>query len=382
MRINRFFPCSDMGSASKKNHTGLFGEGHRFWNRNSMLRCVTTMLIVFQHNISPVISSREPERPLAAWMGSDRINDAVMPALTVILKTGGCEWNRCRMCSYRHERYENRDSAFLESRIIAQISWIQDHFRLEDVDAVKIYTSGSLFDASEVPPRVLEALARLLSGKLVIAETRPEFVREEDLSLFISAIDDGTHDTPLYVAMGVETSSDSVREKCINKGFTWNDFLRACTTARSAGAGVKAYLLAKPLFLTEREAIMDIRTSVNDLTGLADLISLNPCTVQKGTELEYYWKQRAYRPPYLWSILAMLSDSPVHMTCDPLGGGHARGTHNCGVCDRPLVKGIRDYSLSADRGLLKTLLDAQCPCKEEWEFVVREERPYCMPLTH
>jgi hypothetical protein len=305
-----------------------------------------------------------------------------MPTLTIILKTGGCDWNRCRMCSYRHERYGNLDPGDLKSRLLAQVSWVRDHFRLEEVDAVKIYTSGSLFDPAEVPLQARESLAELVRGKLVIAETRPEFVIRDQVSSFISAIDDGTHDTPLYVAIGVETSNDRVREKCINKGFTWDEFRDAVTSARSAGAGVKAYLLAKPLFLTEREAIEDMILSLRDLAGLADMISLNPCTVQRNTELEYYWKQGAYRPPYLWSILTILAESPVHLTCDPLGGGQQRGPHNCGACDRPLVKGIRDYSLSADRGLLTELLATACPCKEEWEFVLREERSYCMPLTH
>jgi len=342
----------------------------------------TTVLIAPSTNYYLVIPQAEPDRPLAAWTGSDRIVGEVASTLTIILKTGGCDWNRCRMCSYRHERYGPLDSGDLESRILAQLSWVRDNFRLQDINAVKIYTSGSLFDSREVPPRARETLARMMRGKVVIAETRPEFVTEDQIASFIAAIDDGTHGTPLYVAIGVETSNDHVREKCINKGFSWEDFRHATATARSAGAGVKAYLLAKPLFLTEREAISDMISSIHDLSGLTDMISLNPCTVQRGTELEYYWKQGAYRPPYLWSILTILSDSPIHITCDPVGGGHARGPHNCGACDRPLVKGIRDYSLSADRELLAALIDTPCHCKDEWKYVLQEERPYCMPLMH
>lgn len=273
------------------------------------------------------------------------------------------------------------DPGDLEARLLSQVSWIGEHFRLKDIDAVKVYTSGSLFDEREVPRRAREALAHMLRGKLVIAETRPEHVVDDAISSFMAAIDDGTHETPLYVAIGVETSNDRIREKCINKGFSWIDFVRAVKTARSAGAGVKAYLLAKPLFLTEQEAVTDMVSSVRDLSGLADMISLNPCTVQRGTELEYYWKHGEYRPPYLWSILTILLDSPVHLTCDPLGGGQARGPHNCGSCDRPLVKGIRDYSLSGDRELIRTLQDTACPCRDEWEDVLREERSFCMPLT-
>lgn len=321
------------------------------------------------------------DKPLAAWMGRDRYRDAILPSLTIILKTGGCMWNRCRMCSYRHERYGPMEPRELESRLLGQLGWIEKQFRIDDAEIVKIYTSGSFFDPAEVPGRILEEASGLFSGKLVIAETRPEFVNEEVLTRFIERIDTGTWDTPLYVAMGLETTNDRIRNKSIGKGFSFQDFLEGVKTARAAGAGVKTYLLAKPLFLTEKEAMDDMQTSIRELEGHTEMISMNPCTVQRGTELEWYWKQGAYRPPYLWSILSILRDSPVHLSCDPLGGGQTRGPHNCGTCDQPLVKGIRDYSLSGDRLLIDELLETWCTCREEWEFVLKDERPYCMPLT-
>jgi len=250
-----------------------------------------------------------------------------------------------------------------------------------EIECVKIYTSGSFFDPAEVPLPARNALGTLVRGKIVIAETRPEFVIPGRIASFREIIDDGSHDLPLYIAMGLETRDDRIREKCINKGFSWEDFLRASRTARSAGAGVKAYLLVKPPFLTERESIDDATSSVNALQGIADMVSLNPCSVQNGTELEYYWKRGEFRPPYLWSILSILSRAQGHVLCDPLDGGRERGAHNCGVCDRPILQGIRDYSLSGDRELVEGLLEMECACRGEWEFVLENERPYCMPLT-
>jgi radical SAM enzyme (TIGR01210 family) len=144
---------------------------------------------------------------------------------------------------------------------------------------------------------------------------------------------------------------------------------------------VKAYLLQKPPYLTEREAIEDVIRSVHDVRPHADAISLNPCTVQKGTEVERLWRTRAYRPPYLWSVILALSKAEETVICDPVGGGTPRGPHNCASCDCDLVRGIKDYSLSGDRSLLEALLAVDCRCKEEWEFVLGEERPWCMPLT-
>jgi hypothetical protein len=45
------------------------------------------------------------------------------------------------------------------------------------------------------------------------------------------------------------------------------------------------------------------------------------------------------------------------------------------------VRGLEDYSLTGDQSLLDALLSVDCGCRREWEFVLREERPWCMPLT-
>lgn len=321
------------------------------------------------------------EKPLACWRGKERYGSELLDCLTIIFRSGGCSWSRCRMCSYRHERYGEQSSDDLTRHLKAQLAWVLREHRLEEYRMVKIFTSGSFFDPSEVPPSFRNEVASAFRGKLVIAETRPEFVTEEVFTPFIHAIDDGSWKIPVYCAMGLETSNDRIREKSINKGFDFTEFISAATTAHAAGAGVKAYLLFKPLFLTEHEAVDDMKTTIRDIIPLTDLISMNPCTVQRNTELEFYWKRGAYRPPYLWSVLTLLRDSPVHMTCDPLGGGQKRGPHNCGTCDYELVKGIRDYSLNADRDLIGALLDSSCDCKQEWEFILDNEKTYLMPLT-
>jgi hypothetical protein len=320
------------------------------------------------------------EKPLACWTGKDRIGAEALPSLTVIFRSGGCAWNRCLMCGYRSVRMEGQPGQ-LATRILAQLSWIRSHHDPASYDLVKIYTSGSFLDPCEVPPAARDAVGDAFRGKVVIAETRPEFVTPEVLDDFIARVDDGSRAVPLYTAIGLETTDDGIREKCIRKGFTFADYLGAARIARDAGAGVKAYLLQKPPFLTEREAAEDMSRSLAALAGHADLVSLNPCTVQSGTTVEWLWQRGAYRPPYLWSVLRVLEGAPMHVTCDPVGGGYPRGPHNCGRCDRELLAGIRDHSLSGDRALLRALLGQECSCRAEWDLVMERERPYAMPLT-
>jgi hypothetical protein len=284
------------------------------------------------------------------------------------------------MCGYRHFRYP-REEAALEDLIRLQLRWIGERFSAREFGMVKIFTSGSLLDPREIPPSVRREILHTFRGKAVIVETRPEFVTGEVIGECMEDLDTQSGPVSFAIAMGLETSDEGIREKCINKGFSFGDFVAASQTARRAGAGVKAYLLQKPPYLTEQESIDDVVRSVREVLPHADAISLNPCTVQKGTEVERLWRARAYRPPYLWSVVLALSRAGVPVTCDPVGGGTPRGPHNCGSCDREIVKGLQDYSLSGDRSLLEALLAMDCGCRKEWEFVLREERPWCMPLT-
>ncbi|MDD1663555.1 MAG: archaeosine biosynthesis radical SAM protein RaSEA, partial [Methanomicrobiales archaeon] len=246
------------------------------------------------------------ERPVAAWIDRDRLGDEVVPALTLILKSGGCGWNRCIMCGYRHFRY-TCDEASLAGLIRGQLRWVEERFSGQEYGMVKIFTSGSLLDPREVPPDVRREILTAFRGRAVIVETRPEFVTGDVVRECLEDLDTGSGLVSFSVAMGLETSSDVIREKCVNKGFSFGDFLAASRTARRAGAGVKAYLLLNPPSLTERESIEDVIRSVQDVHPHADAISLNPCTVQKGTEVERLWRHRAYRPPYLWSVILALS---------------------------------------------------------------------------
>jgi radical SAM enzyme (TIGR01210 family) len=320
------------------------------------------------------------ERPVAAWIDRERRGEAIIPALTIILRSGGCGWNRCLMCGYRHFKYPQGETS-LTGLIQGQLRWIGERFAGREFELVKIFTSGSFLDPREVPLPARREILHAFRGKDVVVETRPEFVTGEAVTGCMDELDSGTGSVSFTVAIGLETSDDGIRKKCIDKGFSFDEFANASRTARHAGAGVKAYLLQKPPYLTEREAIEDVVRSIRDVMPHAEAISLNPCTVQRGTEVERLWRARSYRPPYLWSVILALSRAGVPVTCDPVGGGTPRGPHNCPSCDGDLVRGIRDYSLSGDRSLLESLLAVDCSCKKEWEFVLGAERPWCMPLT-
>ncbi len=248
---------------------------------------------------------------------------------------------------------------------------------------LKIFTSGSFLDDSEIGSSTrIEMLSRLRENdrvKKVIAETRPEYVTDEKLSGAKEALG-----KKFEVAMGLETSNDIIRKDCINKGFSFSDFVRASEVAKKNDVTVKAYLMQKPPFLSEGIAMNDMINSINDAAPFALTISMNLCNVQKGTLVDEMFERGDYRPPWLWSAVEALkagkelAPGTVIMS-DPVGAGSMRGPHNCGKCDDDVAEAIRIFSVTQDTAVFKNL---DCDCKELWKKVVElEDFTFGAPLV-
>ena len=171
---------------------------------------------------------------------------------------------------------------------------------------LKIFTSGSFFDDAEISPETRLRMLRMLPENCVkvIVETRPEFVSEEKVSECVAMLErekgvesagnagsdfDFMRNVTLEVAFGLETANDFIRNEYINKGFTLDDFKNAAEIVRKCGAKVKVYLLLKPPFVSEQEAIEDALRSAREVHRYASTFSLNLCNVQRGTFVERLW---------------------------------------------------------------------------------------------
>lgn len=302
------------------------------------------------------------------WREKERLNGKIVDCLTVILKTAGCRWNRCRMCGFASSAYPAT-----EEELIWQIERVFE--RIDGEEVLKIFTSGSFFDDTELTPYVREKiLERFVQAgmKKLIVESRPEYITESKLTSFKGI--------NLEVGIGLESANDRVREFCVNKGFKFADFARAAETIREMGFRVKTYLLLKPPFLSESEAIEDAVDSIAKAKSLTDVFSLNLTNVQKGTFVEKLWKAKLYRPPWLWSAVEVLKKAKVlgvEILSDPVAAGKLRGPHNCGKCDESFERAIRDFSLTQDVSRLESL---QCSCIKKWEMALKLERYSRTPL--
>ncbi|MCE8424466.1 MAG: archaeosine biosynthesis radical SAM protein RaSEA [Candidatus Methanoperedens sp.] len=316
------------------------------------------------------IKFNPPDRPTAVWTGKDLFDGKLINSLTIIFQTSGCRWNSCAMCGYVYDSARTPPS---HDDLIKQFENAMSRCPEEEF-MVKIFTSGSFLDDCEISGETRkEILSRLGKDdriKKVIAETRPEYVTPERSDEAIAALG-----KPFEVAIGLETSSDMIRKDCINKGFTFADFVMASEDAKAAGASVKAYLMLKPPFLSEGVALNDMVRSINDAAPYAGTISVNLCNVQKGTLVDEMFERGDYRPPWLWSAVEVLktgkaSNPGTILMSDPVAAGSARGPHNCRICDRDVAEAIRVFSVAQDVSVFEGL---DCECRELWKKVVELE---------
>ncbi len=323
---------------------------------------------------------RDPTKPAAAWTTTSRIGYDTGTALSIVLTTQGCAYARsdsggCTMCSYL---LDGTGSTVSGADIVKQyntaISKIAD---AEPPLSVKIYTSGSFLDPEEVPTdarrEIFESLAADGRVRQVVLESRPEYVTDDVLS----EIHEFLGERDVEIGMGLESSNDSVRLLCINKGFTLDEFKDAVERSRRYGIGTRAYVLLKPPFLTERDSLFDAIDTMRTAAHLGvTTISVNPVDIQRHTLVERLWSAGQYRPPWLWTVVQALYQARreiaanVVILCDPVAAGKRRGTHNCGECDKRVIDAIRKFSLSQDPRDLENL---SCGCQSEWLHTLDHE---------
>src|SRR5207247_8737843 len=104
------------------------------------------------------------------------------------------------------------------------------------------------------------------------------------------------------IALGLESTNDRVLRQSGNKVWGLKGHAHATELAHAAGATVKTYLLVKPPFLTEREAIEDAVRSGHEADPHSDTISFNPVNVQSRTIVDRLFRRGEYRPTWLLSL--------------------------------------------------------------------------------
>lgn len=322
-----------------------------------------------------IAKERQPAPPpegeggeyIRAWQEKEGLGGEVVDAFVLILRTSGCYWARsrgCTMCGYARETL-GREAT--KEEILSQVKKALEKYRGEPY--VKIYTSGSFLDPSEVPVEARSEVAALFgkTARRLLIESLPEFITPES----VGALKD-SFGHELEIALGLETTQDEVLKKAVTKVSTVKEYLDAAAKVREAGAFPKAYLLLKPPFLTEEESMADTIRSIGISAQHFSTISINPVHIQGGTLVERLWRKGLYRPPWLWSLREVMlrgrevAGPSVRLVSFPTSGGNERGVHNCLSCDGRVLRAVERSSVTQDFDALEDV--DTCSCTERWSW--------------
>lgn len=213
---------------------------------------------------------------------------------TIFLTNRECPW-RCLMCDLWRN---TTDETVPPGAIPAQIRFALD--RLPKARQVKLYNSGSFFDRRAIPPEDLPEIAHLVEGfERVIVECHPSLVSEA-CAEFANRIGGR-----LEVAMGLETAHPEILDK-LNKRMTLESFSGACSALAEMDIDRRVFILVKPPFLDEEEALHWAGRSVDFALGAqANVIALIPTRLGNGA-LDELARQGQFSEPRLETLEASL----------------------------------------------------------------------------
>ena len=345
-------------------------------------------LVKAPENTASSVSFRESwdaDEPATVYVTPERLPDGEeCQAATVIFRTKGCVWwwkSGCTFCGYFNDVRDDVTSDNLHAQ------WEYAKRKTNDFEGcsmVKVYTSGTFFEDRENPLDWQETILTETHerGFHLIVEARAEMCTPDKMAWVAERHPGCT------VAIGLEAYDDEVLKFHCNKGFSTRQWERAVKTLRENDLRVKTYLLFKPPFMSEGDALEHCVRWVADSAEASDEISINPMNIQKRTIVERMFRHREYRPPWLWSLVDLIrrvhpvinpngTEAVTRLLVHPTAAGKIRGAHNCGNCDRRVAAAIERYSVSADLGEFEGLA---CECEARWRCECELDLALPIPL--
>jgi radical SAM enzyme (TIGR01210 family) len=314
------------------------------------------------------------EEYIRCWSEDDVLDGTPCKSLVIILKTRGCTWalaGGCTMCGYANESAWAKVS---DDQLVIQFEKAYSKYDGEEI--VKIYTSGSFIDPKEIPPAAQDRIISIVgkTPQKVAFESLPGFCDDESFSRLAPLVN------KLEVGIGVESSNDRVLRDSINKGHPFSALPEAAKACAKHNVSVKAYLMCKPPFLKESDALADSTQTIIDAAPHSNIVSLNPTNIQGRTVVDAIHRRGSYRAPWLWTLVESMSRGDEVIRADGFAGilksdviaaGQTRGAHNCGNCDERVVGYLKKYKETQDRKWLEDCVkNVECKCRAEWALTL------------
>jgi hypothetical protein len=249
---------------------------------------------------------------------------------------------------------------------------------LEQVDAVlartideppystlALYNDGSFFAPREIPADVQLAIADriAISGAThLVVESLPQFITRKSLAPFVERLGP----VKLEIGVGLQSSDDLIRETLVNTRITRASFEQALQVMREYCVIPKIYLMIKPPFLTDAEAVTDVVQSVAYVRALGiNGVTLCPTRVSRQTVAWQLYQTGQYLPPNLWTVVEAVRRAhellAVRVACINLRGSDFDSVFpsSCPECADAIVDALVLFS---ETGNIEDL-PVSCTCR-------------------
>ena len=230
----------------------------------------------------------DPRRPYG-FLVEEELSEKleIVNVATIFLTNRECPW-RCLMCDlWKNTLQEAVPIGAIPQQIDFALS------QLPPADQIKLYNGGSFFDRAAIPVEDYAPIAETVRRfERVIVESHPALVDERVLHFR-----DVLHGQ-LQVAMGLETAHPETLAR-LNKRMTIEQFAAAAEFLRNHQIALRAFILVKPPFQSDAEALFWSKRSVQFAFDCgATAASLIPTRLANGA-LDALASQDQFTPPTL-----------------------------------------------------------------------------------
>lgn len=300
----------------------------------------------------------------------------------IILAARGCTAATCTMCPIPNEAYYGLNLNFTPEDFLRQF---YAAFATEPIDSyqlVSVYNSGNWFANREIPPvarqGIYQAIARSCCEGLMV-ESLPQFITPQA----IAEAKEHLGDKRLIVGIGLQSADDFIRNVCINTTCTKEQFERASHLLWEKGYTAKVYLMIKPAFLTEREAVTETVQSIQYVAALGyEDVSVCPTRIAPYTVVAELAKRGMYTPPSLWTTIDILNEvgsaslARARVACLDVDGKDSDTVYprNCPSCTHVILDALKTFNMTRDLSIINSL---DCSCRQHHltDMALVDKRP-------
>lgn len=287
------------------------------------------------------------------------------------LMSNGCEWallngNGCTMCGHLAKQRRLKDNITVQD-FLTQFHTEYARIDFQKYQLLNVYNNGSFLNENEIPAEARREILRIIGQnqdiKMLVLETRPEYVTAEK----IREIKELVPHIHVEIAMGLELMDDFYRYICINKGFSLDQYDTAARIITEY-LDLRTYVMLKPPLLTEQEGIDEVVKTIKHAYGMGSrTVSLETCTIQDYTLVNYLAERERFQTAWLWSIIEVIRQT-AHLGHLIVGmfqfyPSPIKVPYNCDQCSDIVMEALKEYNRTLNPAVCTQLT---CECIDEW----------------